>query len=101
MPISHADSYCVRSMNEKNCCQQRAVSDCCRNMLGHFLCGVERVERFMDVHLHCIGSNVGKVEMATPRLEKFLRTRILGEAIALGPSSEFRTSFCIVLLISL
>ena len=30
--------------------------DCYRNM-GHFLCSVERIKRFV-VHLHCIVSNV-------------------------------------------
>ena len=28
-----------------------------RNM-GHFLCSVERIKRFVNVHLHCIVSNV-------------------------------------------
>ena len=31
--------------------------DCYRNM-EHFLCSVERIKRFLNVHLHCIVSNV-------------------------------------------
>jgi len=26
--------------------------------MGHFLCRVERIKRFLNVHLHCIVSNV-------------------------------------------
>ena len=33
------------------------VCDCYRNM-GHFLCSVERIKSFVNVHLHCIVSNV-------------------------------------------
>ena len=36
------------------CCQR---FNCYRNM-GHFLCIVERIKRFVNVHLHCIISNV-------------------------------------------
>jgi len=42
--------------------------DFCRNM-GHFLCGVERVKRFVNVHLHCIVSNlemIGKISTLSP-----------------------------------
>jgi len=31
--------------------------ECYRNM-GHFVCGVESIKRFLNVHLHCIVSNV-------------------------------------------
>ena len=31
--------------------------DCYCNM-GHFLCRVERIKRFLNIHLHCIVSNV-------------------------------------------
>ena len=31
--------------------------DCCRSMRD-FLCGVERVKRFVNIHLHCIDSNL-------------------------------------------
>jgi len=31
--------------------------DCYRNM-GHFLCSVERIKRFVNDHLHCIVSSV-------------------------------------------
>jgi len=39
------------------CCQQSVFCDCYRNMV-HFLCSVERTKRFVNVHLHCIISNV-------------------------------------------
>jgi len=31
--------------------------ECCRNM-GHFRCGVERVKRYVNAHLHCIISSL-------------------------------------------
>jgi len=34
--------------------------DCCHCM-GHFLCGVERVKCFVNIHLHCIYSNLKRV----------------------------------------
>jgi len=44
--------------------------------MGNFLCGIERVRRFVNVHLHGIGSNLKKdkqnVDVAS--LEEFLRT---------------------------
>ena len=39
------------------CCQRSVFCDCYRNM-GHFLCNVERIKRFVNVHLHCIVRNV-------------------------------------------
>jgi len=45
--------------------------------MGHYLWGVQRVNRFVNVHLHCIVSDlkkVSKMSMLHP-LEKFLRTR--------------------------
>jgi len=39
------------------CCQRNVFCDCYRNM-GHFICSVERIKRFLNVHLHCIVSNV-------------------------------------------
>ena len=30
---------------------KRIFGDCCRNT-GHFLCGVERIKRFVNVHVH-------------------------------------------------
>jgi len=32
----------------------------CRN-IGHFICVVERVKRFVNVHLHCIASNLKRI----------------------------------------
>jgi len=39
------------------CCQRSVFCDCYRNK-GLFLCSVERIKRFLNVHLHCIVSNV-------------------------------------------
>jgi len=39
--------------------------DCYRNM-GHFLCSVERMKRFVNVHLYCIVSNVPSEWANTP-----------------------------------
>ena len=39
------------------CCQRSVLCDCYRNM-GHFLCSIERIKRFVNVHLHCIVCNV-------------------------------------------
>jgi len=53
-------AYCVKCHNTNihgYCCQRTVFCDCYRNM-GHFLCSVERIKRFVNVHLHCIVSNV-------------------------------------------
>jgi len=53
-------AYCVNCRNSNipgYCCQRRIFCDCYRNM-GHFLCSVERIKRFVNFHLHCIVSNV-------------------------------------------
>jgi len=53
-------AYCVNCHNTNisgYCCQRSVFCDCYRNM-GHFLCSVERIKRFANVHLHCIVSNV-------------------------------------------
>ena len=53
-------AYCVNCHNANisgYCCQRSVFCDCYRNM-GHFLCSVERIKRFVKVHLHCIVSNV-------------------------------------------
>jgi len=53
-------AYCVnfRNNNIPGCCCQRSVfCDCYRNM-GHFLSSAERIKRFVNVHSHCIVSNV-------------------------------------------
>jgi len=53
-------TYCV-NCHKANipgyCCQRSVFNDCYRNM-GHFLCSVERIKSFVNVHLHCIVSNV-------------------------------------------
>jgi len=48
-----------------------------RTFMGHFLCGVETVKRFVNVHLQCNVSNLKNISnMMTlpPPLEKFLLT---------------------------
>jgi len=44
--------------------------------MGHFLCDVETVKRFVNDNLHCNVSNLKKIcKLSTlPPLEKFLRT---------------------------
>jgi len=44
--------------------------------MRHYLCGVERVKRFVNVHLHCIVSNLQKIGKMwkLPPVENFLRT---------------------------
>ena len=55
-------TYCVNYHNTNipgYCCQRRVFCDCYRNM-GHILCSVERIKRFvkLKVHLHCMVSNI-------------------------------------------
>jgi len=38
------------------CCQRNVFCDCYRNM-GYFICSLERIKLFLNVHLHCIASN--------------------------------------------
>jgi len=43
---------------------------------GEFLYGDEKMKRFVNVHLHCIVSNmktIGKMSMFHPPLQKFIR----------------------------
>jgi len=53
-------AYCVncRNTNIPDCCCQRSVYHYFYRNMGHFLCSVERKTRFVNVHLHCIVSNV-------------------------------------------
>ena len=53
-------AYCVNCRNTNipgYCCQRSVFCDCYRD-IGHFLCSVERIKRFVNGHLHCIVSNV-------------------------------------------
>jgi len=54
-------AYCGNCHNTNipgYCCQRSVfICDCYRNM-EHFLCSVEKIKRFVKVHLHCIVSNV-------------------------------------------
>ena len=48
--------------------------------LGVFLCGVERVKRFVYVHFRCIANKLKRIGLSnistSPPLEKFLRTPV-------------------------
>jgi len=59
--------YLAMAANEAHFC------DCCHNM-GHFLCGAERVKCFVNIHLHCIYSNLEKVRkrLTMSPLEKII-----------------------------
>jgi len=70
--VCHVVLYCVkRSIAVPT---KRIFRDCCRNM-GHFLSGVERAKRFVNVLSHRTVTNLKKIrEMSTlPPLENFLR----------------------------
>jgi len=61
----------------KNISKLKIDANGARAFMWHFLCGVETVKRFVDVHLHCNDSNLKNISyMMTlpPSLEKFLRT---------------------------
>jgi len=65
-----------RNTNISGYCRQRSVfGDCYRNM-GHFLCSVERIKRFVNVHLHCIVSNVPSKVSKYPGPPELLRSEI-------------------------
>jgi len=71
-------TYCVNCRNTNTpgyCCQRSVFCDCCRNM-GHFLCSVERIRSFVNVHLHCIVSNVPSKGHKYPELPELLRSEI-------------------------
>ena len=61
-------AYCVNCRNHKSChgfdsnipgycCQRSVFCDSYLNT-GHFLSNVERIKGFVNVHLHCIVSNI-------------------------------------------
>jgi len=54
---------------------KRDYCDCCRDV-EHFRFGVERGKRFVNVHLHCIISNMNRISKMSgfPSLEKIIRT---------------------------
>jgi len=47
---------------------------CCPNT-GHYPCGVESIKRFLNVHLHCVVSNLKMISTIRrcPFMEKFLQ----------------------------
>jgi len=47
--------------------------------MGRYLWGVETVKRFVNVHFHCIVSNLKRTSKLSmlPPLEKFLRTSMV------------------------
>ena len=56
------------------CCQRCVFSDYFRNM-GHSLCSIERIKRFV-VHLHCIVSSVPSKGHKYPGPPELLRSEI-------------------------
>jgi len=54
--------YCAkRSKSEKAFLPTKSnFCDCCRK-IGHLLCGVEMLKRFVNVHLHSIVSNLKRI----------------------------------------
>ena len=53
-------AYCANCRNtniSRYCCQWSVYCDCYRNM-EHFLCSIDRIKSFVNVHFHCIVSNV-------------------------------------------
>jgi len=71
--------YCVNFRKIPGyCCKRSAFFDCGRNM-RHFLCGVEKVKRFVNIRLHWIVRNLKKIsKMSTlTTLEKFLPTPVV------------------------
>jgi len=72
MTASHVVLYGVKRSTAAN---EAHLLECCRNM-GHFVCGAERVKRYVNVHLQCMVSNLKTTnKMSTlPSLAKILRT---------------------------
>ena len=54
IPVSHVLLYNVKRNLAAN---EAHFWHCCRNM-GHFPCGVERLKRYVNAHLHCIVSSL-------------------------------------------
>jgi len=70
-----------RNTNISGYCRKRSVFGDCYHNMGHFLCSIERIKPFVNVHLHCIVSNVtskGRKYSGPPELLRseipFLRT---------------------------
>ena len=71
-------AYCVNGRNASipgYCCHRSVFCDCHRNM-GHFLFSVERIRRFVNVHLLCIVSNVSSKERKYSGPRELLRSEI-------------------------
>ena len=65
--VENLQIACVNSRNTNipgYCCQRSVFCDFYRNM-GYFLCSVESINHFVNVHLHCIVSN------APPKVRKY------------------------------
>jgi len=63
--------YCVR--RSISAPMKRNFCDCCRNT-GHFCYGVEKAKHFVNVHFHCIVSNmnsISKIPSLIPRWKNF------------------------------
>ena len=78
--------------------------DCCRNM-GHFLCSVERIKRFVNVHLQCIVSNVpskGRKYSGQPELLRsdisFSRTCNISKQWKSTQTRSYLNEMCILIV---
>jgi len=79
----------------RHCYQRNEFWGCYRNM-GHFLCGVKRIKRFVNVHLHYIVSNLKRIsKMSTfpPSLEIFLQKPMPVQSVTVSPQN-----FCVEVL---
>jgi len=105
--ISADSPLCNLSYRNTNipgyCCQQSVFCDCYRNM-GHFLCSVERIKRFVNVHLQRIVSNVpstkGRKYSGPPELLRsdisFLRTCNISEQWKSTQTRSYLNEMCIL-----
>ena len=70
---------------------KRNFCDCCRN-IGHFLCGIERIKRFVNVHVHCIVGNL-------KRSSKYVDVAFCGRPCSLeyvSQSYKLKTAFLLM-----
>ena len=92
-------TYCVHCRNTNTLgyrCQRSVFCDCYRNM-GHFLCSVERIKSFVNVHLHCIFSNVplGPPELLRSEIS-FLRTGNIPKQWKSTQARSYLNEMCIL-----
>jgi len=99
-------AYCVncRNTNISGYCYQWSVyCDCYRNM-EHFLRSAERIKSFVNVHLHCIVSNVpskvrkfsGPPELLRSEIS-FSRTRNIPKQYKSTQTRSYLNEMCILI----